>query len=166
MSSVDICKEVVAKDEDVIAKSSRASYFPLAIKRGRGAILEDMDGNTYIDMFSSSAVLNTGHAHPRVVNAIKDQIENYIHFSTDYMYAVPQVKLAQMLIDITPGDFHKKVCFGLSGSDAVDGAIKLARSFTGRPKIISFTGSYHGSTYGAISVSAINNNMKRKLSAN
>lgn len=163
MNSVDICKEVVVKDEDVIAKSSRASYFPLAIKRGKGAIMEDMDGNTYIDMFSSSAVLNTGHAHPRVVDAIKDQIENYIHFSTDYMYAVPQVQLAQMLIDITPGEFPKKVCFGLSGSDAVDGAIKLARSFTGRPKIISFTGSYHGSTYGAISVSAISLNMKRKI---
>lgn len=79
------------------------------------------------------------------------------------MYSKPQVDLAGMLIDITPGSFEKKVCFGLSGSDAVDGAIKLARTFTGRPKIVSFTGSYHGSTYGAISVSAISLNMKRKI---
>lgn len=125
--------------------------------------MEDMDGNEYIDMFSSSAVLNTGHSHPKIVQAIKEQVDDYIHFSTDYMYAGPQVELAEMLIDITPGDFNKKVCFGLSGSDAIDGAIKLARSYTGRPKIVSFTGSYHGSTYGAISVSAISLNMKRKI---
>lgn len=150
-------------DEKVISKASRASYFPLAIKKGKGAVLEDLDGNRYIDMFSSSAVLNTGHAHPKVIEAIKNQINDYIHFSTDYMYAQPQVELAQILTKITPGEFNKKVCFGFSGSDSVDGAIKMARSYTGRPKIISFTGSYHGSTYGAISVSAISLNMKRKI---
>lgn len=161
--NIEKCKEIVSNDENVISKSSRASYFPLVMKKGKGALIEDMDGNQYIDMFSSSAVLNTGHAHPIIVQAIKDQIENYIHFSTDYMYALPQVKLAEKLVEITPGKFKKKVCFGLSGSDAVDGAIKLARSYTVRPKIISFTGSYHGSTYGAISVSAISLNMKRKI---
>lgn len=163
MKKTTNCVDIVQKDSKVISKASRAPYFPLVMKRGRGAIVEDADGNKYIDMFSSSAVLNTGHSHPRVVEAIKSQIENYIHFSTDYMYAEPQVRLAEMLTQITPGDFGKKVCFGLSGSDGNDGAIKLARSYTGRTKIISFIGAYHGSTYGALSLSAISLNMRRKI---
>lgn len=157
------CKLLVEKDEKFISKASRTSYFPLALKKGAGAQLEDMDGNKYIDFFSSAAVLNTGINHPKVVSAIKAQLDNYIHFSTDYMYSKPQVDLAQALTKITPGSFNKKVVFGHSGSDAIDGAIKLARAYTNRSKIISFTGSYHGSTYGAISVSAISLNMKRKI---
>lgn len=157
------CVEIVERDSKVISKASRTPYFPLVIKRGRGVMVEDMDGNKYIDMFSNAAVLNTGYSHPKVVQAIKDQIDNFIHFSTDYMYAEPQVQLAEMLIEVTPGDFKKKVCFGFSGSDGNDGAIKLARAYTGRTKIISFIGGYHGSTYGAISLSAISLNMKRKI---
>lgn len=133
------------------------------IKKGRGAQIEDMDGNKYIDFLSSAAVLNTGYSHHRIVEAIKNQVDDYIHFTNDYMYSEPQVTIAEKLINITPGKFNKKVLFGFSGSDAVDGAIKLARSYTKRNKIISFTGSYHGSTYGAISVSAISLNMKRKI---
>ncbi|QZY54754.1 aspartate aminotransferase family protein [Crassaminicella profunda] len=157
------CIEIVERDSKVIAKASRAPYFPVVMKSGNGAILEDMDGNKYIDMFSSAAVLNTGHSHPKVIQAIKDQVDNFIHFSTDYMYVEPQVQLAEMLTQITPGKFTKKVCFGLSGSDGNDGVIKLARSYTKRTKIISFIGSYHGSTYGAISLSAISLNMRRKI---
>ncbi len=161
--NVNKCEEIVERDEKVISKASRAPYFPVVMKKGRGSIIEDMDGNEYIDLFSSSAVLNTGHSHPKVVAAIKEQVDNFIHFSTDYMYAEAQVKLAEMLTDITPGDFDKKVCFGLSGSDGNDCAIKLARSYTGRSKIISFIGGYHGSTYGALSLSAISLNMRRKI---
>lgn len=160
---VQKCIQIVKRDNKVISKASRAPYFPLVMKRGRGVIVEDMDGNQYIDFFSSAAVLNTGHAHPKIVQAIKDQIEDFIHFSTDYMYTETQVQLAEMLTKITPGDFKKKVCFGLSGSDGNDGAIKLARAYTGRTKIISFIGGYHGSTYGAISLSAISLNMRRKI---
>ncbi|PAB55545.1 aspartate aminotransferase family protein [Anaeromicrobium sediminis] len=157
------CVEIVQRDENVISKASRAPYFPLVMKSGRGAIVEDMDGNKYIDMFSSAAVLNTGHCHPKIIQAINEQIDKFIHFSTDYMYSEPQVQFAEMLTKITPGDFKKKVCFGLSGSDGNDGAIKLARSYTGRTKVISFIGAYHGSTYGAISLSAISLNMRRKI---
>ncbi|MBF8984120.1 aspartate aminotransferase family protein [Lutibacter sp. B2] len=160
---VENCIEIVERDENVISKASRAPYFPLVMKSGRGAMVEDMDGNKYIDMFSSAAVLNTGHCHPKIVRAINEQIDKFIHFSTDYMYSEPQVQLAEMLTKITPGDFKKKVCFGLSGSDGNDGAIKLARSYTGRIKVISFIGAYHGSTYGAISLSAISLNMRRKI---
>ena len=156
-------ENIVKDDEKNISISSRASYFPFVMKKGRGSIVEDMDGNKYIDMFSSSASLNTGHSHPKVIKAIEDQIHEYIHFSNDYMYSKPQVDLAKKLIEISPGNYEKKVAFGHSGSDAIDGAIKMARSFTGRPKIVSFTGSYHGSTYGAISASAISLSMKRKI---
>lgn len=157
------CSNIVEQDHRLISQASRSHYFPCVMKRGRGARVEDVDGNEYIDLFSSSAVLNTGHSHPRVVKAIKDQVDEFIHFSTDYMYAEAQVKLAKLLVDITPGDHGKKVCFGHSGSDSIDGAIKLARAYTSRSKIISFTGAYHGSTFGALSVSAISLNMKRKI---
>lgn len=160
---LDQCTRVVERDHKIISEASRAPYFPFVMKKGKGAIIEDLDGNQYIDLFSSSAVLNTGHSHPKVVKAIKDQVDQFIHFSTDYMYAEAQVQLAEMLADITPGTFNKRICFGLSGSDGIDGAIKMARSYTGRSKIISFIGAYHGSTYGALSVSAISLNMKRKI---
>ena len=94
---VNRCEEIVERDEKVISKASRAPYFPMVMKKGKGSVVEDMDGNEYIDLFSSSAVLNTGHSHPKVVAAIKNQVENFIHFSTDYMYAEAQVKLAEML---------------------------------------------------------------------
>lgn len=157
------CIEVVERDERTIVHSSRAIYFPLVIKKGKGCQVEDMDGNTYIDFLSSAAVMNTGYGHPKVVQAIKEQAESYVQFSTDYLYAVPQVDLAEKITALLGDTGQYKVLFGHSGSDGVDGAIKLARSFTGRSRIISYMGSYHGSTFGALSVSGISLNMKRKL---
>jgi len=159
----DKCMEVVNADQDVISPVSRVSYYPLVIKRGHGAIIEDADGNEYIDLLSSAAALNTGHAHPKVVEAITEQVKDFIHYTPCYMYHEPLVKLADKLVQVTPGDFRKRVAFGLSGSDANDGMIKLARAYTGRSKIISFIQAYHGSTYGAISLSAISLNMRRKI---
>lgn len=157
------CNKLIDRDNKVIGKASRAPYFPLAIKKGKGAIFEDLDGKKYIDFFSSAAVLNTGHAHPKIIEAIKEQMENYLHFTSDCLYTEAQVDLAEKLIEISPGSFEKRVIFGLSGSDANDGAIKLARSYTGRSKILSFIGAYHGATYGAISLTAINLDMRRKI---
>ena len=157
------CKKIVEEDNKVIAPFSRVPYYPLAIKRGYGSIVEDMDGNKFIDFLSSAGALNTGHCHPKVVEAIKEQAEQCILYTPAYMYHKPLVDLAQKLVKITPGNFPKKVAFGLSGSDANDGAIKLARAYTGRSKIISFIRSYHGSTYGAITLSAVSLNMVRKI---
>lgn len=157
------CNKIVQEDHRVISSFSRSPYYPLVIKEARGSIIEDVDGNHYIDFLSSAAVLNVGSNHPKVVDAIIAQTHQFIHYTPGYMYHSPQVELAKKLIGITPGDYDKKVAFGLSGSDAIDGAIKLARAFTGRSDIISFEQSYHGSTYGAISVSAISLNMKRKI---
>lgn len=155
--------KIIKQDEEVISPASRVPYYPFVMKRGKGATVEDIDGNRYIDFLSSAAALNTGHAHPRVVRAIKEQVNNFTNYTTAYMYNKNQVELAQELVQITPGNRTKKVSFGLSGSDANDGAIKLARIFTKRQKIIAFLRSYHGSTYGAISLSAISLNMRRNI---
>jgi len=157
------CVELVHEDNNVIAPFSRVPYYPLVIKSGHGSIIEDMDGNKFIDFLSSAGALNTGHCHPKIVQAIIDQTKKFILYTPAYMYHKPLVDLAQKLIEITPGNFSKKVAFGLSGSDANDGAIKLARAYTGRTKIISFIRSYHGSTYGAISLSAVSLNMRKKI---
>lgn len=157
------CIELVKKDEKFIGYSSRAIYFPMVIKDGLGARVRDIDGNTYIDFLSSAAVMNTGYSHPKIIDAIKDQVGKYVQFSTDYLYSSPQVELAERINQILLDTGNYKMVYGHSGSDAVDGAIKLARSYSGRSKIISYKGSYHGSTYGALSLSGISLNMKRKI---
>jgi len=154
---------VIREDDMVMSPSSRMPYFPLVIKRAYGAAVEDIDGNRFIDLLSSAGALNTGHCHPRVVKAVEEQLKSFIHYTPVYTYHEPLVKLAKMLTEIIPGDFKKRVAFGLSGSDANDGMIKLARCYTGRSKIISFIQSYHGSTYGAISLSALSLNMRKKI---
>lgn len=154
---------LIVADSECIAMCTRAPYFPIVADRAKGVIVTDVEGKDYIDMISSACVLNTGYNHDSVLRAVKAQIDSYIHFSNDYFYTGPQITLAKELIKITPGDFAKKVIFGFSGSDAIDSAIKIARAYTGRSKIVSFVGSYHGSTYGAISISAIDLNMKRKM---
>lgn len=159
----DKCSELVERDAKVYPELARIAYYPLAIKRGKGAIIEDFDGNKFIDMLSSASALNTGHSHPRIVQAMKDQIDDFISYTAAYTYSEPLVLLGEELCKITPGDFEKRVLYGLSGSDANDGMIKLARAYTGKTKIISFIGAYHGSTYGALSLSAISLNMRRKV---
>lgn len=156
-------ERLISIDEKYIGKSTRASYFPLVAEKTEGVKVIDLDGNEYIDMVSSACVVNTGYCHPEIIGALKDQMDKYIHFANDYFYTEPQVELAKILTRITPGNFEKKVIFGFSGSDAIDSSIKIARSYTGRPKLISFVGAYHGSTYGAISLSAIDTNMKRNI---
>ena len=157
------CRKICEKDKELVCKGSRIHYYPLAVKSAHGAEIEDADGNTYIDFFSSAAVANTGHSHPNVVNAIKGQLDNFVHYTTAYMYNELQVELAKRLVEITPGNFEKRVFFGMTGSDANDGAIKLARAYTGRKNIISFIKAYHGTTFGALSLSAISLNMRRSI---
>lgn len=156
-------ERLISIDEKYIGKSTRASYFPLVADKTKGVKVIDLDGKEYIDMVSSACVVNTGYCHPQIIGAIRDQLDKYIHFANDYFYTEPQVELAKDLTRITPGNFEKKVIFGFSGSDAIDSSIKIARAYTGRSKLISFVGAYHGSTYGAISLSAIDTNMKRNI---
>jgi 4-aminobutyrate aminotransferase len=163
MRDLTLCLKVVNEDKAFISPGAKLPYYPLAVKKGRGAIIEDLDGNCYIDMLASAGAVNTGHCHPRVVEAIKQQAEELLLYTHVYMYHEPVVNLTKELISITPGDYQKRVFYGLCGSDANDGAIKMARVATGRTKIVSFIRSYHGSTYGAISLSAVSLPMSRKI---
>ena len=161
--SLKKCLEVVERDRRVISQAGRLAYYPLVVSRAEGAKIWDADGNEYIDFLSGAAVTNIGHCHPEVVRAIEGQARRFIHNTLGYSYYELPVLLAERLARLTPGGFGKRVAFGLSGSDANDGAIKLARSATGRQKILSYLGSYHGTTYGALTLSAASLNMKRRL---
>ena len=154
-------EELINEDGKYFAASGRIKYYPLAIDHGYGATLVDVDGKEYIDLLSSASSQNVGHAPKPVTEAIKKQTEKFIHYTPAYMYHEPAVKLSKKLCEIAPGDYEKRVTFGLSGSDANDGIIKFARAYTGRTYIISFTNAYHGSTFGSLSMSAISLNMRK-----
>lgn len=146
-------KEIVELDNQYISPSYTRSY-PLVVKSGKGAMIEDMDGNIFLDFNAGVAVCSTGHSHPRVVEAIKKQVDEFIHISgTDYYYPhLPQ--LAERLSKLAPGDYDKRVHFGNSGAEAVEGAVKLAMYTTRRQKLIGFFGAFHGRTLGALSLTA------------
>ncbi len=156
-------KAVVARDHQVYTAASKIPYFPLVVDHGHGATLVDVDGNEYLDFLSSAASLNTGHAHPKIVAAVKQQAEKFLNYTVVYAYHEPAVDLAEKLVQIVPVPAPKKVTYGMSGSDANDGAMKLIRRATGRPRILAFLRSYHGSTYGAATLSAVALNMTRGL---
>ena len=132
----------------------RARYVPRGIgtsvptfaARGRGAILEDVDGNRYIDFAGGIGVLNVGHCHPEVVEAVKAQAERFLHTCFHVMMNEPYVDLAQRLTEITPGDFAKKAMLANSGAEAVENAVKIARYATRRPGIVTFDNAFHGRT--------------------
>lgn len=155
--------DIVRRDGEVLSPCFRSPYYPFAVHSGSGALLFDADGNTYIDFSASAGVLNTGMCHPAVVEAVCAQTREMIGYTIGYMYEESAVELAEVLCRIVPGDFAKSVAYGLSGSDAMDGAIKFARKYTGRSHVLSFLTAYHGTTYGAISASAISLNMHRGI---
>src|SRR5699024_5584073 len=141
----------------------RLPFYPLVIKEAKGEYIYDYDGNQWIDFLSSACVINTGHGHPDIVARMKQQMDQLVHYNPAYASHEQLITLAENLVQITPGDFSKKVTFGLSGADANDSAMKLARSYTKRSKIIAFTRSYHGNTYGALSASAVSLPMRRGM---
>lgn len=114
----------------------------------------DITGKEYIDFLSDAAVQNVGHNNPRVVKAIKDQIEKLVHASYIYLFPIEPLLLAEKLVEIAPIE-NAKVSFGLSGADANDGAIKFARAYTKRNMILSYMKSFYGSTYGAMSLTGL-----------
>jgi 4-aminobutyrate aminotransferase len=146
---------VARADARVIPRASSIKYFPLCVDTARGCRIRDLDGNEYLDFVSGASIDNVGHGHPRVREAIHAQVDRNPNCTLAYFYEEPAPELAERLIALTPGTFPKKVTFGYSGSDGVDAAIKAARAFTGRRHILSFRGSYHGMTYGALSATGI-----------
>jgi 4-aminobutyrate aminotransferase len=148
-----LARRVVERDHKVVSPSYTRDY-PLVANTGRGAIVEDIDGNTFLDFAAGIAVVATGHCHPEVVAAIQRQAARLIHMSCTDFYYSGMVELAEKLVAITPGKEPKKVIFGNSGTEAIEAAMKLARHHTGREKFISFYGSFHGRTMGALSLTA------------
>lgn len=127
---------------------------PIFVKSTRGAIVEDVDGNTYIDFAGGIGCLNVGSCAPEVVAAIKAQADDYLHTCFHVTMYEPYIRLAERLNQLTPGDFPKKTFFANSGAEAVENAIKIARSFTGRPGIIAFEDAFHGRTLLALSLTS------------
>jgi 4-aminobutyrate aminotransferase len=146
-------KEVIARDTQFVSPSYTRGY-PLVAKSGRGALVEDVDGNVFLDFAAGIAVVSTGHCHPRVVAAIQKQAADLIHISCTDFYYLGLVELAERLSAVAPGKEAKKVYFGNSGTEAIEAAIKLARYHTHRDKIIAFHGCFHGRTLGALSLTA------------
>lgn len=146
-------RELVKKDEASISPSY-VRFYPLAIESGEGCIVRDVDGNEYIDLNSGLVCLNVGHCHPKVVNAIRKQSEKFLHYSSTDFYYEKVVELAERLSGITPGQFEKKTYFGNSGAEAVEAAIKLSKWHTRKHQFISFIGSFHGRTIGALALTA------------
>ena len=146
-------RKVLERDQRFISQSYTRVY-PLVVKKAQGVWVEDVDGNRFLDFNSGIAVCNTGHCHPRVVEAIRRQAEQLIHMSGSDFYYDAQSTLAAKLSEIAPGPKEKRVFFGNSGAEAIEAALKLARYHTKRPLIIAFLGAFHGRTMGALSLTA------------
>jgi len=143
--------ELIERDSRVLSPSYTRCY-PLVAARGEGAMIEDIDGNRFLDFNAGIAVVSTGHCHPKVVEAIGEQSKRLIHMSGTDFYYENMVQLAEKLAAIAPGGGAHRVYFGNSGAEATEAAMKLARYHTGRDKFIAFAGSFHGRTMGALSL--------------
>ena len=143
---------IVARDGAVVSPSyPRCAPFVMA--RGQGAVVEDVDGNVYLDCSAGIAVAATGHSHPDVVRAITSQASRFLHISTDYYHEL-QVELGELLSEVAPVGGRAKTFFSNSGTEAVEAAIKLARHHTRRANIVAFLGSFHGRTLGSLALTA------------
>jgi acetylornithine/N-succinyldiaminopimelate aminotransferase len=134
--------------------NAQTTNFPLLLEfeRAEGVYIYDAEGKAYTDMISGIGVSNLGHSNPKVINAVKEQVDKYMHLMVYGEYVqTPQVRFAEKLTGILPKTLNS-VYFTNSGAEAVEGALKLAKRFTGRPQIVAFNGSYHGSSHGALSV--------------
>jgi len=146
-------REILERDERVISPSY-VRFYPLVVESGRGCIIRDVDGNEYIDFNSGLVCMNVGHNHPKVIEALKKQLERFLHYSNTDFYYQEVVDLAERLCEITPGKFEKKVYYGNSGTEAVEAAIKLAKWHTRKPRFIGFISAFHGRTTGSLSFTA------------
>lgn len=155
-------RKMVAYDAKFMSPSLTRDY-PLVAKKGRGATIEDVDGNVFLDFAAGIAVCSTGHCHPHVVEAIQKQAAELIHISGTDFYHHHMPQLAERLVATMPGKEHKKVFFGNSGTEAVEGAIKLARYATKRDKLIAFYGCFHGRTLGSLSLTASKNTQRKNF---
>lgn len=125
---------------------------PTFVESAKGALLKDVDGNQFIDFAGAIGVINVGHRHDTVVEALHDQIDHHIHTGFNVMMYDSYIKFAEKLADLAPGRFEKKVMFLNSGAEAIENAIKMARKYTGRQAVVSFSGGFHGRTLMTMSL--------------
>jgi 4-aminobutyrate aminotransferase len=156
-------KALIDRDRSVVSPSYTRGY-PLVIDHAQGSIVEDVDGNLFLDCAAGIAVNATGHSHPEVVKAIADQAARFIHMSGTDFYYEPQVRLAEEISAIAPFAGGARSFFGNSGAEAIEAAIKLARHATGRQGILAFLGGFHGRTLGALALTASKTVQRRGFS--
>ena len=154
---------IVERDKAVSAPCSRLAYFPLVIEKASGAVITDVDGKEYIDFLSSASSLNMGSNNPVVTDAIKAQLDRFSQFAIAYTYNERTVEYAERLTSVFPGGVKAKIAFGNCGSDGNDAAVKFARAYTGRQKIIVFINGYHGNTYGSSTMTTCSTKMHEKM---
>jgi 4-aminobutyrate aminotransferase len=153
---------IIARDGRAVSPSYTRGY-PLVIESGSGAVVEDVDGNVFLDCTAGIAVNATGHSHPDVVRAVQGQAERFLHMSgTDFYYDV-QVRVAEEIAALVPIDGPVKSFFANSGAEAVEACIKLARYATGRSGLLAFFGGFHGRTLGALALTASKVVQRRRL---
>ncbi|WP_421616776.1 4-aminobutyrate--2-oxoglutarate transaminase [Brevibacillus sp. TJ4] len=145
--------EVIARRAQAVPKGV-GNNSPVVVESASGALVTDVDGNTYLDFAGAIGTLNAGHCPPEVVAALKEQLDKYIHPCFHVAMYEPYVKLAEKLAEITPGNFAKKTMFANSGAEAVENAVKIARKYTGRQGIVSFTRGFHGRTLLGMSLTS------------
>ena len=139
-------REIAQKREKYVTKPMGSSLSPCYISHGEGALVTDVDGNQFIDLTGGWGCLAVGHTHKKVVAAIKDQAEKYLHTDFTAIPYEPLVELAEKLVKLAPGDTPKAAAFFNSGAEAIENAVKIARAHTGRPAVIVFENAFHGRT--------------------
>jgi 4-aminobutyrate aminotransferase / (S)-3-amino-2-methylpropionate transaminase / 5-aminovalerate transaminase len=146
-------KEILARKERTIAEPLSV-YLPLVIAEGRGATITDVDGNTLVDFAGGVGCMNVGHSHPRVVEAIREQAERFTHTDFTIVPYENYVRLAERLAELVPITGEVRAGFFNSGAEAIENAVKFARSYTKRPAVIAFEGGFHGRTLLALSLTS------------
>jgi 4-aminobutyrate aminotransferase len=146
-------RALIARDRARVSPSYTRDY-PFVMARGSGAVVEDVDGNVFLDCSAGIAVTGTGHSHPAVVQAIVTQAQKYLHMSGTDFYYEPQIQLAERMAEIVPISGGVRSFFGNSGTEANEAALKLARYATGRVNVIAFLGSFHGRTLGSLAATS------------
>ncbi len=148
------------KSQDLLERRKRAVPKGISngcaafVKKAEGALVEDIDGNTFIDFAGAIGTVNVGHSHPEVVKVIQEQAENFIHTGFNVMMYESYIELAEKLIELAPGDFPKQAALFNSGAEAVENAVKIARKYTKRQGVISFTRGFHGRTLMTMSMTS------------
>ena len=146
-------RAIVDRDRAVTSRAYLKEY-PLVISRGRGVMVEDVDGNRFLDFMAGIAVSSTGYAHPRVVTAVQEAASRFLHICGSDFYFEGMAELCERLARLTPGNSKKRVFLTNSGTEAVEGAIKLVRHATRRTALVAFKGSFHGRTTGALALTS------------